>query len=133
MNVYVQTLGLQNTSFADTSGLSSQNISTAQELSLLSMNLYKEYPHIFDITKLTQFIGNNTGWRNNNPLVKEQGYKGGKHGFTFEADKTDVAFFEETIATGQKRMISYVLLGSTDIQSDIRTLRALAQQNLRFE
>lgn len=133
MNVYVQTLGLQNTRFTDTSGLSPQNSSTAQELSTLSTQLYMNYPHIFDITKLTQFIGNNTGWRNNNVLVKEQGYKGGKHGFTLEADKTDVAFFDETLNTGQVRTFGYVVLGSKNILADITLLRTQVQQNVTLQ
>ena len=133
MNTYVHDKGFMQTQFADTSGLSPKNISTAEELSYLSQILYREYPHIFDITRLTQFIGATNGWRNNNPLVFEDGYRGGKHGFTYEANRTDVAFFEETIVTGQKRMVSYVILGSTDIKSDIALLRKQVQQNVRLE
>jgi D-alanyl-D-alanine carboxypeptidase len=133
MNAYVKNIGLTNTVFEDTSGLSILNVGTAQELGLLSLNVYKEYPHIFDITKLTQFIGSNTGWRNNNPLVGEQGYRGGKHGFTYEANRTAVAFFEEKIVTGQTRVVGYVLLGSDNIKNDIDLLRALVQQNVIFE
>lgn len=133
MNAYVQDIGLKNTVFEDTSGLSPLNVGTAQELGLLNVHLYSVYPHIFDITRLTQFIGNNTGWRNNNPLVHEEGYRGGKHGFTYEAGRTDVAFFEETLATGQKVMMGYVILQSDNIKNDIRLLRGQVEQNVTFE
>ncbi len=133
MNAYVQEKGLTDTTFSDTSGLSALDTSSAQELGLLSMHLYDTYPHIFDITRLTQFIGSNTGWRNNNPLVQEDGYKGGKHGFTKEAGRTDVAIFEETLATGQKILVCYVILKSEHIKSDIQLLRAEVQQKVRLE
>lgn len=133
MNAYAASLGLSNTTFADTSGLSDKNVSTAYELSLLMETLYKHDPHIFDITKLSQFVGTYTGWMNNNPLAHEDGYHGGKHGYTLAANRTDVAFFEETIATGQKRTIGYVILGSENIKEDMALLRDLVQHNVRFE
>ena len=133
MNAYVKERGLVHTILADTSGLSSKNISTAGELGTVMSHLYRDFPHIFDITRLSQFIGTNTGWRNNNPLVQEEGYRGGKHGFTYEANRTDVAFFEEKIASGQERMIGYVLLGSDNIKNDIDILRAQVVQNVYLE
>jgi len=133
MNAYVSSLGLSSTAFEDASGLSEKNVSTAYELSLLVRTLYQHDPHIFDITRLSQFVGTHTGWINNNPLAHEEGYKGGKHGYTLAANRTDVAFFEETIATGQKRLFGYVLLGSANIAEDIALLRAEVAQNVTFQ
>lgn len=132
MQQYVQALGMTQTAFADTSGLSDKNVSTAYELFLLTEALYKEYPHIFDITRLKQFVGTHTGWLNNNPLVLEEGYKGGKHGFTYEANRTDVSFFEEPLTSGQTRTIGYIILGSDNIKSDIDMLRAQVQKKVQF-
>lgn len=133
MNDYALGLNLVNTKFEDTSGLSAQNVSTAYELSILVRKLYMEHPHIFDITRLSQYLGTHTGWLNNNPLVHETEYRGGKHGFTLEAHKTDVAFFEETLASGHKRLIGYVVLGSENIPADIALLRTEVQKDVTLQ
>lgn len=133
MNAYTQKLGLLETHFEDPSGLSEQNVSTAYELSVLARDIYRSHPHIVDITRLSQYVGTHTGWINNNPLVNEPGYRGGKHGFTEAANRTDVAFFEETLQNGTTRVIGYVVLGSDDVPSDINLLRATVQENVRFE
>jgi D-alanyl-D-alanine carboxypeptidase len=133
MNNYAASLGLRNTKFEDTSGLSSGNVSSAYDLFVLSRALYKKDPHIFDITKLKQFIGVHTGWMNNNPLVQMEGYEGGKHGFTYEANRTDVAFFKEKLASGNERIIGYVLLGSDNVPTDIEALRAEVKEKVRVE
>jgi len=133
MNTYALSLGLLNTSFADTSGLSENNVSTAYELSILSATLYKKFPHIIDITRLGQYIGTHTGWLNNNPLVDEPRYRGGKHGFTEAANRTDVAFFEETLRSGHTRLIGYVVLGTDSVPLDIARLRDEVQRNVYVE
>lgn len=128
MNTYIQSLGLSETVFFDTSGLSASNVSTAGELAIIARDIFIQNPHIFDITRLNQFIGTHTGWRNNNPLVHEQGYRGGKHGFTYEADRTVVAFFDETLIDGSIRTVGYVLLSSGSLQADIPVLRSQIKQ-----
>jgi D-alanyl-D-alanine carboxypeptidase len=133
MNEYVATEGAQHTHFADTSGLSPDNVSTAYELYTLSQSLYKSFPYIFDITRLKQYVGTHTGWMNNNPLVLEEGYSGGKHGFTYEANRTSVAFFDEKLSNGVTRKIGYVVLGSDNLKSDIDNLRTAVHQGVRFE
>lgn len=132
MNAFAKDHGATQTRFADTSGLKGENVSTAFELSMLIKTLYKEQQHIFDITRLKQFIGTNTGWLNNNPLIYEEGYRGGKHGFTYEANRTAVAFFDEMLVTGQKRTIGYIILGSDDLKADISVLRQEIQKNVSF-
>jgi D-alanyl-D-alanine carboxypeptidase len=132
MNTYVQAKGLTHTTFTDASGLSSGNTSTAQELSVLAKMLYALNPHIFDITRLRQFIGTKTAWINNNPLATEIGYKGGKHGFTNEAGKTAIAFFDDTLASGETRTVGYVLLQSDNLQTDITQLRSEVGKTVRI-
>jgi D-alanyl-D-alanine endopeptidase (penicillin-binding protein 7) len=133
MEEWIKVLSLTQTHFEDTSGLSDKNVSTAYELSILARALYQKEPHIFDITSLTQFIGPHTGWMNNNPLVAEEGFMGGKHGYTEAANKTAVVFFNEKLATGHMRTIGYVLLGSNNLKEDVSFLRAEVQKNVRFE
>jgi D-alanyl-D-alanine carboxypeptidase len=133
MDAYAKELGLATVSFEDPSGLSPNNKASAYELSKLARALYHDNPHIFDITRLKQYIGVNTGWMNNNPLVREEGYVGGKHGFTYEANRTAVAFFNEPLASGQTRVIGYVVLGSDNVLHDIQQLRPLVQANVWLE
>jgi len=133
MNTYVQSLGLSKTVFFDTSGLSASNVSTAGELAIIARDIFLQNPHIFDITRLDQFIGTYTGWRNNNPLVHEQGYRGGKHGFTYEADRTAVAFFDETLANGSVRTFGYCILSSDSLPEDMRILRTQIKGHVTLE
>lgn len=121
MNVFTDSVGAQNTKFSDASGLSSLNVSTASDLALISSHIYKNKPEVFDVTRLSKYIGTYTGWINNNPVLSEN-YLGGKHGYTESALKTIVSIFEEDFGT-EKKEIGYVVLGSTDLRADIKTLR----------
>ena len=133
MRGYASTTGLFETHFEDTSGLSDKNVSNAYELFLLTRKLYFEKPHIFDITRLPQYIGTHTGWSNNNPLLASEGYQGGKHGFTYEANRTGIFLFEEVLTNNHKRIIGYVVLGSEDLAFDVQVLRKVIQKNVRFQ
>jgi len=133
MNEYVRMHGLIQTHFADASGLHDGNVSTARELGVLAGMLYKNYPHIFDITRLKTYLNHVNAWMNNNPFVNEKGYLGGKHGFTYAANRTAVAFFEETLQEKQNRTFVYVILGSDDLVHDIQILRTYVQQSVTFQ
>ena len=134
MNTYAtSTLGLTSVVFADTSGLSDANVANAYEFAQLARSIRTQLPHVFDISQLSQFIGVHTGWMNNNPFIADATYKGGKHGFTYSANRTAVSFFEETLASGNTRTIGYVLLGSDDLRSDMELLRQAVRANVRYE
>lgn len=132
MNKLANNLGLQDTSFVDASGLSPENVSTAKELAVLVSNLKSAKPHVFDITTLSQYIYEDNGWINNNPLVHQVGYKGGKHGYTYEANRTIVSIFEESFLGGE-REVGYVLLGSSDLAADIDVLRQFVHASVSYE
>jgi len=133
MESYVESLRLTKTVFADTSGLSDANVSTAYELFVLFKDLYAQYPHVFDITHLSQFIGSNTGWMNNNPFVDSEGYVGGKHGFTYAANRTVFVLFDEELNNGHIRTVGYILLGSSDLKADVGILREEIREKVRYE
>lgn len=133
MNAYARLLNLPETSFGDASGLSSDNVSTAYELFVLTRALHQEHPHVFDITQVPQYIGRHTGWVNNNPFAQEPAYKGGKHGFTNAANRTAVALFEEEVPEAGTLTIGYVILGSDDLVSDMEQLRAIVKDSVRFQ
>lgn len=54
MNKKAKDLGLKNTSFADPTGLSPKNISTAKDLAKLAEYILKSYPKIADISKMKE-------------------------------------------------------------------------------
>lgn len=114
-------------SFADTSGLSADNTASARSLASLVRALLEEQPQIFDITRLKQYVAEETTWLNNSPFIGMDGYEGGKHGFTYEANRTAAVFFSEPAADGSTRLVGYVLLGSDNLRRDIELLRSVVQ------
>lgn len=133
MNTYAQDQQLHQTRFTDASGLSEENLSTARELSTLGLRLYEEYPHVFDITRLKHYLNDVGAWLNNSPFVAEPGYVGGKHGYTYEAGRTAITFFDEALPSGVQKRFAYVLLGSDDLAADMQELRRYVQQNVDYK
>lgn len=132
MNELATELELPNTTFTDTSGLSAGNVSTPAELAVLTAHIYHTQPFIFDITRISEYFSAENGWYNNSPFITDPDYRGGKHGFTYEANRTAVAFFTEQFAGGE-RLVGYVLLGSDDLGADMQALRAFVAGQVRFE
>jgi len=92
MNAKARSLGLSNTGFQDTTGLSRGNVSSARDLARLVDTAY-QYDLIRDFTtrkKATIFAGwRILQFRNTNQLVRNSDWKIGlsKTGFTGEAGK----------------------------------------------
>lgn len=133
MNDYAKSLGLVHTVFADASGLSLSNVSTARELKRILEDIYANNRHIVDITSLRSYLSPTKGWLNNSPFISESGYMGGKHGYLPEANKTAAVLFKEQLASGNTRVIGYVLLGSKDLESDVIILREAVRKHAKFE
>ena len=133
MNAYAQSLGLTQTEFSDTTGLSPNNTATGHELSILLKFLFETKRYLFDLTTLSETYGAHTGWKNNNPVSLLPGFKGGKHGFTEASGRTLVAVFGETLGGGKSRDIGYVLLKSNNLKADIELLRKEVVKNVEFK
>lgn len=116
---------------ADGSGLSSRNQASVTELTSELPRLYKKFPHIFDITTLSQYVGTYTGWKNNSPVRDMSGYRGGKHGYTYEAGRTLLAVFAEEDLGG--RELGYIILGSADIVADVQTVRGMVKHSVQLQ
>lgn len=119
---------LAGQALADGSGLSAQNQASVAELAAELSNLYHTTPHIFDITTLSQKVGEYTGWVNNSPVRELPGYRGGKHGYTDAAGRTLAAVFAEPALGG--RELGYVLLHSDDVVADTKVLRSMVAESL---
>ncbi|MBX2866748.1 serine hydrolase [Candidatus Kaiserbacteria bacterium] len=107
---------LSHTSIVDSTGLSSQNVSTAEDLKRLVLYLQEYAPHLLDITRLSSYQGTHAGWLNNNPGQKFDGWVGGKHGYLPSAGRTFVGIFEQ----GHTYVV--VLLGSADLSEDLEVV-----------
>lgn len=118
-------------SLTDTSGLSSNNIASVKELAKEIKDIYRSHPYIFDVTTLKQYVGENTGWVNNSPVYDLPGYKGGKHGYTEEANRTLVAVFSEDGL--ENRELGYVILGSDDVRADVMALREVVASSVSLK
>ncbi len=131
MNGYAKELGAHSLTVADASGLSDANTASIKDLVTLTSTLYAKEPHLFDIARLSKRAGPYTIWTNNSP-VRDDTYRGGKHGFTEAANRTLVAVFTETFSSGT-REVGYILLGSADLAQDTAALRSFVAQHVTLE
>jgi serine-type D-Ala-D-Ala endopeptidase (penicillin-binding protein 7) len=119
----IHEIGLSSTRIVDGTGLSPDDVSTARDLALFFSYLHATYPHITDITQLRMYITDARGLINNNPARDFSSFLGGKQGYIPEAGKTFVGAFSRA---GGKGDVGIVLLGSSDLHSDIdRILQVL--------
>jgi D-alanyl-D-alanine endopeptidase (penicillin-binding protein 7) len=126
MQAYVKALGMEKTSFFDSSGLSPKNISTALDLSIFARHLYAEKSYLLDMTKeervtITSAKGVDWSVTNQNMLASDPYFYGGKLGYTDEAGQTALSLFTIPIA-GEVRVLAVVILNSKDWKQDTRTL-----------
>jgi D-alanyl-D-alanine carboxypeptidase len=131
MNTLARSAGARETQFADASGLSNRNLSTARDLVTFLKYLNQNDKHILDITSLEKYIGPHTGWMNNSPIISDD-YQGGKHGYTGAANRTIAALFEETFGN-EKRTLGYIILGSSDLKKDMRNMRSFLATEVTYE
>jgi len=126
MNRKALAIGMNNTRFADASGLSDHNISTVTDLGRLARYIHNHNQFIFDITADAQqtVAARQSGPRqyvNNNPIHTEPGFVGGKNGYTDFAQHTALSVFKIT-KDGRSRSVVIVTLGSDQAAEDTRKL-----------
>ncbi len=122
MNEKAKTIGLKQTTFADPSGISGGNRSTAQDLLTFIDYLYREQRHLLTLTQLRQKRLGQHLWLNNNHLVSAAGFLGGKTGKTVVARQTLVSILDLPRGDGTSRPIAIILLQSDDRDGDATAL-----------
>ncbi len=132
MNAQADALGMDDTYFADPSGLSPQNVSTVHDLAIFIAHLSNNQPYVLDITSLPTYIGSTHAWWNVNPLVNADTFRGGKHGYTDEANRTFAGIFNENFPSGTSAEISIILLGSDDLPRDIEAIRSFMRDHVNY-
>ncbi|HEY4494510.1 MAG TPA: serine hydrolase [Candidatus Paceibacterota bacterium] len=99
MNLFVAELGMNYTSFKDASGLSSGNISNANDLFTLAKYIYKNEKDLLSITRMksmylsTTTLHNSHEWKTINPFAYDPNFIGGKTGRTIEAKESMISMF----------------------------------------
>jgi D-alanyl-D-alanine carboxypeptidase len=115
MNSWASSVGAYRTYLKDASGLSSANVSTAHDLSIITQWIDKNEPDIFDITLNKNKTIRSHSWISPTHFLNLSSSQGGKNGYTVEANRTNVSLFSVGFP---KRLYSVVLLGSEQRDSD---------------
>jgi len=142
MNRQAALLDMTHTTFADPSGLSGGNRSTAYDLLLLAKSLKDLAPNLLTITKTrnktvmldserligqtaTVYAATNAptyrDLQNINLFANDPRFVGGKTGFTSEAGETLISLFQLPIQKSS-RTIAFILLGSDNREKDFGLL-----------
>lgn len=105
MKEKVKSLGMTKTSFGDASGLSSKNISSANDLFVLAQYLYKNKQDLLQLSRTPNYSLASTTehaahiYKNTNPFVGDPHYIGGKTGRTDAAKEAMLSLFNYTVGS----------------------------------
>ena len=132
MNEKAQTLGMEQTVFADASGLSADNVSSVKDLLRLAQYIYKHRSFIFEITANqdlpTAYASGEFGdLQNFNQIENIDNLIGGKVGETRAAGQTSVTLHKLQVK-GEERVVAIIILGSDDRSGDVQALYQYAKE-----
>jgi poly-gamma-glutamate synthesis protein (capsule biosynthesis protein) len=119
MNKAVEQLKMTGTSYADPSGLSVNNQSTVSDIFKLTGYLAQNKPDLLKITTLRSYTAKKHSWSNISQFLGDEGYLGGKSGYTDPAKQTVVSLFNLPLGQTGLRPIAIALLQSTDRKKDV--------------
>lgn len=131
MSSYSWEIGMPKTYFADPSGLSPRNLSTAADFFALAQYLYSSRRDILSITRTINYSLATTSdharheFTNIHPFVGDPDFLGGKTGHTDEARDTML-----TIMNIGGQPVAIIVLGSEDRQNDTRILITKVRKKL---
>lgn len=134
MNITAKALDMQTTHFADASGISSENVSTPDDLYRLVTYLTNKKSFIFDITRtptkqLVADSGNVYRFSNFNVFSSFPDFIGGKVGQTAAAQETMVSIFSISINQVLRR-VAIIVLRSDNYTDDTTKLAGWITQSI---
>ena len=132
MNQKATSIGLEDTSFEDPSGLSPKNISTAHDMFELSRYLWQNKRYVLDVTKLKEYENGTLSWDLISRFKNDVDYLGGKNGYIDESGHTLIALFKVPLAEFEDRNIAIILLDSKNKEEDARELLRYSKENIFF-
>lgn len=138
MNQKAQALGLYNTSFKDASGISSQNMSTPEDLFKLLQFLHAHKKPIFTVSGLKEYTLESLNkkkkhvWTNVNWTNGDDNFIGGKAGKTTQAGETMAGVFMVHFPEFENRPVVIIVLHSEDRVRDIEDIMRYLTQNFLY-
>lgn len=132
MNQEAERLSLASTSFEDPSGLSPNNESSALDLFNLTGYIKKQKPDILSLTLNRSYTDKKHYWYSTNQFLRDDGYIGGKSGYTDEALQTVVSTFSLPLSELGTRNIGIVLLHTPDRKKDVESIVKYARKNIYY-
>lgn len=134
MNAKAKLLEMTETSFEDPSGLSKNNVSSANDLFKLVQYIHKYRNYIFDISKEKSHRIGNKVWYSNSRFRNDSNYIGGKNGYTDEAGKTNIGIFSLPLEGEDGfRNIVVIILHSRDIEKDTRAVTSYLNKYVYYQ
>lgn len=122
MNAKAEILGLNDTYFADPSGISPNNISNTEDLLDLLSYVYKYKRNLLEITKLHDRSFKSFRWVNVNKLADNEYFIGGKNGHTSAAKNTFAGIFSLPLSETTNTNVAIILLGSDSQVGDVNNI-----------
>lgn len=132
MNQTAAKLDLAKTAFGDPSGLSAKNKSTVFDMFKLAGYIKKNKPDLFQITTKRSYSNKVHNWFSNNQFLQENGYLGGKSGYTDPALQTVVSLFSIPLGETGTRNIAITLLQSKDRFKDVENILKYLTKNIYY-
>lgn len=132
MNKKAAELGLASTSFKDPSGLSSGNISTPFDLFNFAKYLKTEKSEVLKITTNRSYNNKKHIWFSNNQFLRDDGYEGGKSGYTDPALQTVISVFSIPLGEDDLHPIAITLLRSPDRHRDVENILKYLKKNIYY-
>jgi poly-gamma-glutamate synthesis protein (capsule biosynthesis protein) len=132
MNDKAQAIGMTNSSFADPTGLSKDNISTSQDLFRLAKYLKENKQFLLDASKEKTHTEGSHTWYNTSQFLNTDGYEGGKRGYTDPARETNLGVFTLPVSEFHNRSLAIVVLGSEDRYRDTKNILDYLRSNIYF-
>src|SRR3989338_6387982 len=133
MNTKAKAIGMKNSNFADTSGVLSADISTAEDLFNLAKYLYYNrsfvlYMSVGEENRAAYDQPRYRNLQNLNLIPSIADMVGGKVGLSSSAGDSMIGVFEIEIG-GRKGPIAIIVLGANDAKNGIKTLREYIRNN----
>ena len=119
MNGKAGSIGLSDTFFADSSGLSFRNASTPEDLFKFVSYLFNNKRQILNITRKKEFEEGMKKWANGDKFSGLENFLGGKTGYTDSAGKTFAGVFSLPSIESPRREIAIIILKSQDRDDDM--------------
>ncbi len=129
MNQYAKQLGMNNSNFENSTGLpSEQHYSTAKDLALLARALIHDFPEIYQLHSMKEFVFNDITQPNRNQLLwRDPSVDGLKTGHT---DAAGYCLVASALRDGM-RLIT-VVMGTESTEARTKATQALLNYGYRF-